>query len=186
MYCALADSCRYDSIIYYLSIWYTRKELGTRLGIFYAALTASSAFGGLLAFGMFQIKNESYFRWSYLFFLEGGLTIFWALVIFLSLPSDTASAWFLSEAEKHVAARRLQLDSVQNLETGFKFKEAISEFTTFHGWLRCVLAFAIGVVLTSNANFLAMIVARLGYSTVKTNLVCSPTVFLRLLFRTCG
>ncbi|KAL3956154.1 hypothetical protein ACCO45_009000 [Purpureocillium lilacinum] len=40
-----------DSVIYYLSIWYTRAELATRIGIFYAALVASSAFGGLFAYG---------------------------------------------------------------------------------------------------------------------------------------
>ncbi|KAL2418597.1 MFS-type transporter efuF [Exophiala dermatitidis] len=170
VFVGLFESGFLASIIYYLSIWYTRKELGTRLGIFYAALTASSAFGGLLAFGMFQIDTGHYFRWSYLFFLEGGLTLCWAIVIFFALPSDTQSAWFLSDAEKQVAVRRLQVDSVQNLEQKFNLKEALSEFTTFHGYLRCVLGFAIGVVLTSNANFLAMIVARLGYSTVKTNL----------------
>ncbi|CAK7231728.1 hypothetical protein SBRCBS47491_008029 [Sporothrix bragantina] len=160
------------SVIYYLSTWYTRRELASRIGIFYAALVASSAFGGLFAYGMFQIKNEKYFRWSYLFFLEGGLTMAWALVIYIAMPSSPQTAWFLNQNEKIVAQQRLEQDSISSsLEsTKFRWKEALSEFTTLHGYIRLCLSFVGGTVLTSNANFLAIVVQRLGYSVVKTNL----------------
>ncbi|RSM18306.1 hypothetical protein CDV31_002825 [Fusarium ambrosium] len=159
------------SVIYYLSIWYTRRELASRIGIFYAALTASSAFGGLLAYGMFQVTPSSgYFRWSYLFFLEGGMTVFWSVICFLVLPVDTQSAWFLNPTEKEVAVLRLEHDSVQSLSTEFSWRESLSEFTTPHGYIRIVLSFVMGVILTSNANFLAMVVRRLGHGVVKTQL----------------
>ncbi|KAK2594290.1 hypothetical protein QQS21_007996 [Conoideocrella luteorostrata] len=116
------------SVIYYLSIWYTRKELATRIGIFYAALVASSAFGGLLAYGMFHIRGGPYPSWAYLFFLEGGLTMLWAIVLFSLLPSGTDTAWFLNKKEKDVARLRLIQDSVTNLQTPFRWKEALGEF----------------------------------------------------------
>ncbi|KAH7014555.1 major facilitator superfamily domain-containing protein [Microdochium trichocladiopsis] len=159
------------SVIYYLSVWYTRKELGSRLGIFYGSLVASSAFGGLLAYGMFQVKpGPGYFRWSYLFFLEGGMTTLWAVVCFFLVPSDTQSAWFLNEAEKQAAKARLQKDSVETSEGNFNLGQALSEFKTPHGWIRIVIVFVAGTVLTSNANFLAMVVTRLGLSVIQTNL----------------
>ena len=70
-----------------------------------------------------------------------------------------------------MAHLRLEQDSVSTLESKFNWMEALSEFTTPHGYIRLCIAFVAGTVLTSNANFLAMIVARLGYSVVKTNLV---------------
>jgi MFS family permease len=161
----------FHSTIYYLSIWYTRKELASRIGVFYAALTASSAFGGLLAYGMFQIEGGSYFPWSYLFFLEGGLTILCGIILAVVLPSGPQSAWFLKPREKDVAILRLEQDSVSTVDTKFNWKEAFGEFYTPHGYLRCALSFCGGTLLTSNANFLAMVVARLGYDVVKTNLV---------------
>lgn len=164
-----------DSVIYYLSIWYTRAELATRIGIFYAALVASSAFGGLFAYGMFHIHGGSRPNWSYLFFLEGGLTILWALVLLALLPSSTSSAWFLNDEEKATACARLEQDSVTSLEGGFSWREAFGEFRTVHGYIRIVMSFTAGVTLTSNANFLAMIVKRLGYSVIKTNLVSEHT-----------
>ncbi|KAJ9149114.1 Retrograde regulation protein 2 [Pleurostoma richardsiae] len=158
------------SCMFYLSLWYTRKELATRIGIFYASLVSASAFGGLLSFGMFQLTPGKYYTWSYLFFLEGSITMFWAILIFLGLPSSTQSAWWLNKAEKEIAQLRLEQDSVQSLESKFAWGEAFLEFRSLHGYIRVVLSFLSGIVLTSNANFLAMVVRRLGYGTVKTNL----------------
>jgi MFS family permease len=137
--------------------------LASRIGVFYAALTASSAFGGLLAYGMFQIEGGPYFRWSYLFFLEGGLTILCGIIMAFVLPSCPQSAWFLKPVEKEVAILRLEQDSVSTVDTSLNWKEAFGEFYTPHGYLRCALAFCGGTLLTSNADFLAMVVARLGY-----------------------
>uniref|UniRef100_A0A0B7K8I7 Major facilitator superfamily (MFS) profile domain-containing protein n=1 Tax=Bionectria ochroleuca TaxID=29856 RepID=A0A0B7K8I7_BIOOC len=158
------------SVIYYISLWYTRTELASRIGIFYAALTSSSAFGGLLAFGMFQLNSKKYFQWSYLFILEGSLSLFWAILTFLVLPRQTSTAWFLSKQERDIAAARLAQDSVPSAESKFNLKESFSEFLTVHGYIRVVISFVSGTILTSNANFLAMIVRRLGFSGIKTNL----------------
>ncbi|CAI6070555.1 unnamed protein product [Clonostachys chloroleuca] len=158
------------SVIYYLSLWYTRTELASRIRIFYAALTSSSAFGGLLAFGMFQLNSDKYFQWSYLFILEGSLSLFWAILTFLVLPRQTSTAWFLSKQERDIAAARLAQDSVASAESKFNLKESFSEFFTVHGYIRIVISFISGTILTSNANFLAMIVRRLGFNVIKTNL----------------
>ncbi|KAK4090806.1 retrograde regulation protein 2 [Purpureocillium lilacinum] len=174
-----------SSVIYYLSIWYTRAELATRIGIFYAALVASSAFGGLFAYGMFHIHGGSRPNWSYLFFLEGGLTILWALVLLALLPSSTSSAWFLTDEEKATACARLEQDSVTSLEGGFSWREAFGEFRTVHGYIRIVMSFTAGVTLTSNANFLAMIVKRLGYSVIKTNLYTVAPALTGAVFLVC-
>lgn len=161
----------FPRVIYYLSLWYTRPELGSRIGIFYASLVASSAFGGVLAYGVFRIEGTSYFRWSYLFFLEGSLTVAWGIILFFTLPGGTQTAWFLTTNEKEATRRRLQQDSPSTLDTGFRWSDAFLEYRTPHGWIRFIFSFVGGTLLTSNANFLAMVVARLGYDTLKTNLV---------------
>ncbi|CAH0047345.1 unnamed protein product [Clonostachys solani] len=160
------------SVFYYLSVWYTRSELATRIGIFYGALVASSAFGGLLSYGMFQVTAQNgYFRWSYLFFLEGGLTVCWSLVVFFFLPSDVQSAWFLTESEKTTAIERLKRDSVESLDSSYTLSEFFTEFKAPHIYIRLISTFIQGVTLTSNANFLAMIIKGLHFSTIRTNLL---------------
>ena len=158
---------------YYLSKWYPHAELASRAGIFYAALVASSAFGGLLAYGMFQIRDDGYFQWSYLFFLEGGLTVLWALLLGISLPSEPHQAWFLSPLERRAASMRVNMEAGNSPagQDNFEWRQALRDLMTAHVLLRFIMNFLGGTILTSNANFLAMIVKRLGYGTVKTNLV---------------
>lgn len=139
----------------------------------YAASVGASAFGGLLAFGVFHITSGSLYSWSYLFILEGCLTVLIAFIALLVLPKSPRAAYFLSEAEKNVAEKRILLDSVESLENHFNWTEALSEFKAPHIYIRIVLMFNAGVLVGSNGNFLAIITARLGYSVVKTNLVIS-------------
>ena len=55
------------------SSFYRRGELARRLALFYAAQSIASAFSGLLAFGVFQIKTGSLADWRYLFIIEGSV-----------------------------------------------------------------------------------------------------------------
>lgn len=61
-------------------------------------------------------------------------------------------------------------DSVEALQTVFSWNEATSEFRTPHPYIRMITGITFCVVLNSNGNFLAIIVSRLGYDTVKTKL----------------
>jgi MFS family permease len=67
----MAESAFFPLVIYYQTTFYRRGELARRLAIFYAASSIASAFGGLLSFGVFQIKTGSLADWRYLFIIEG-------------------------------------------------------------------------------------------------------------------
>jgi hypothetical protein len=125
----------------------------------------------LIAFGVFQMTNVSHFLWSYLFWIEGSLSLAVAILAFFVLPKNSQTAWFLNDAEKSVAELRLKIDSLPESTSKINWHEAFSEFRTPHPYIRAIVGLAGAVLLTANANFLAIIVSRLGYSTVKTNLV---------------
>jgi len=82
----MAESAFFPLVIYYQTLFYRRHELARRLAIFYAASNIAYAFGGLLAFGMFQLHGGLLPSWKYLFALEGGLTVLGAVVAFAFLP----------------------------------------------------------------------------------------------------
>lgn len=160
------------SVVFYLSKWYTRSEIASRIAVFYAGAVVASAFGGLLAYGMFHIKPSGHlFVWSYLFILEGCLTCLVAIIAYFVLPKDIPNAWFFTQGEKEVAEARMQLEFMQNRSGKWVWSEAISEFKTIHGWARVVIAFSVGILPNASANFLAIMTVRLGYSVTKTNLV---------------
>src|ERR1700760_2760218 len=89
---------------------------------------------------------------------------------FLYLPKSASEAKFLSEEEKHTAYMRIQMDSSSIVNEPFNLKEALKIFRmpVAYGFLGIEICLV--VPLHSVSLFLPQIVARLGYSKVKTNL----------------
>jgi MFS family permease len=164
-----------SSVVFYLSKFYTRSEVASRIGIFYAGAAAASAFGGLLAYGIFHIQGGRLYSWSYLFILEGCLTCLAAIISYFVLPGEPAHAWFLAPSERKVVEARIMVGMAQEECEGkeFSWSEAIQQFKTVHIYARALIAVCYGVLPASSANFLAIMVNSLGYSVTKTNLVSS-------------
>lgn len=57
------------SLVFYLTTFYTRGELGKRIAVFYSCNCLSGAFSGLIAFGVFQMESHLH-GWQILFLLE--------------------------------------------------------------------------------------------------------------------
>ncbi|KAI3573525.1 retrograde regulation protein 2 [Fusarium oxysporum f. sp. albedinis] len=160
------------SVVIYLASFYTRADIASRLGLFYAAAVVAAAFGGLLAFGVFHINpaDESLYRWSYLFIIEGSLTVLIGAALYFLLPGTLRTAKWLEPDEKDAAEQRLLKSSVDKVESKIVWSEIVMELRSVHLYARSVIGFCFGILLASNANFLPIITARLGYSVVKTNL----------------
>lgn len=150
--------------------FYRRGELARRLAIFYAAQSIASAFGGLLAFGVFQIESDTIAEWRYLFVIEGCCTILFSIFAFFYLPQSAATAKFLSPEEKELAYYRMQVDSSSVVNEKFNLRESFKIFREWTSWLILAIEICLGVPLQSVQLFLPQIVARLGYNAVKTNL----------------
>jgi predicted DCC family thiol-disulfide oxidoreductase YuxK len=106
-----------------------------------------------------------------LFLLEGGLTILSAVAAFFILPKDLKRAYFLTKEQREVGINKMLADSLDQEDAGFNWSDAFREFKTIHIYIRIVIIFSFGVLIGTNSNFLPIIVRRLGYSVVKTNLV---------------
>lgn len=48
-----------------MSLWYTRKEYGRRIGFFWSFSSLAGACGGLIAFGISQIQNDALATWQW-------------------------------------------------------------------------------------------------------------------------
>ncbi|KAL4894463.1 major facilitator superfamily domain-containing protein [Aspergillus ambiguus] len=166
----MAESGFFPLVIYYLTTFYRRGELARRLAIFYAASNIANAFSGLIAFGVFQIKGSSLPNWRYLFIIEGGVTVLFAVFAYLYLPRSAAEAKFLSPEEKELAFHRIQVDSSAVVNEKFVLREALGIFKHPSTYIFLCIECCIGVPIQAVALFMPQIIERLGYATVKTNL----------------
>ncbi|KAJ5423093.1 Major facilitator superfamily domain general substrate transporter [Penicillium cf. griseofulvum] len=168
----MAESAFFPLVIYYQTTasFYRRGELARRLAIFYAAQTIASAFSGLLAFGIFRINTGPLAPWRYLFLIEGGGTILFALFALWYLPRSASEASFLTPEEKELAYIRLQIDSSSVVNEKLDIRDAFRVFRHGTSWVILGIQICLGVPLQAVQLFLPVIIQRLGYSTVKTNL----------------
>lgn len=150
--------------------FYRRGELARRLAIFYAAQSIASAFSGLLAFGVFRIDSGPLASWRYLFLIEGGGTVLFAIFTLWYLPRSSTEATFLSDDEKTLAFRRMQLDSSAVVNERLNIRDSLRIFKHGTSWAIIGIQICLGVPLQSVQLFLPVIIKRLGYDTVKTNL----------------
>ncbi|KAF7563698.1 hypothetical protein G7046_g395 [Stylonectria norvegica] len=171
--------------VFYLTLFYTRGELGFRIAIFFGSALLAAAFSGLISYGVFQINNTAIRGWQYLFLIEGGLTVIFATGAFFWLPETPDTAWFLDEKEKEAAKLRLLRDGSQSVGSEFSFKEAFASWNNWKFFPWCVISFTYPVAFATSSNFLPLVLRRLGYSTVVTNLLTVPPNFLGFFILLC-
>jgi MFS family permease len=131
----MSESAFFPLVIYYQTTFYRRGELARRLALFYAAQSIASAFGGLLAFGVFHIKTGAIANWRYLFVIEGSCTVAFSGFAYWYLPYSAAEASFLTEEEKKIAFHRMQVDSSSVVNEKFNFKDSVKIFKHPTSWL---------------------------------------------------
>ncbi|KAJ7125610.1 MFS general substrate transporter [Mycena crocata] len=164
------ESPMLPAVVYYLSTFYKRNELASRVGLFYAAASIAGAFSGLIAYGVFHIQHSKYHAWQFLFWIEGAGTIVFAVFAWFWLPR-TPSTWdFLTPRQKEIARSRILADSSVVIDEAIDIKDAFRPFKSVLYWIWILISLSLGVPLASVNNFLPQIISSLKYSPVKTNL----------------
>lgn len=97
-----------------LSIFYTRKEIATRISILYTGNILATAFAGLIAAGVFAGMDDlaGLAGWQWLFILQGAVTFVVAVSAAFILPDDPLKTKWLTPEERELAHNRIQADTV--------------------------------------------------------------------------
>ncbi|RMZ81727.1 hypothetical protein DV738_g2102, partial [Chaetothyriales sp. CBS 135597] len=177
----------FPGVLFYLSKWYTKKELALRMSIFFAGSLLSGAFGTLIAAGILEGLDgaRGISAWQWLYIIEGVITIAVGIVVAILLPDFPQNWKALSPEMRHVAIRRLAIEAAetdQDEESGGK-----------SAWIGCKLAFtdpktyilAIAYMGATAAagfqNFFPTLTATLGYNRfISLLLVAPPYIFVTI------
>ncbi|KAI0016543.1 major facilitator superfamily domain-containing protein [Xylariomycetidae sp. FL0641] len=180
------EAAYFPGCLYYLSCWYTRKELGLRTALLYSGALISGAFSGLISAGITANMDgaQGLGAWQWLFIIEGVITIGIAFLAYFILPNFPRTTSWLSEEERALAVWQLEEDigeddwidsEHQSLWHGAKL--AFADIKTY---VLLVLLFGI-VASGSVTNFFPTVVSTLGYSNVVTLLLTSPPYVLAVI-----
>lgn len=106
------------------SMYYTREEQPSRLLFWYATNGIAIIAGGLFAYGVGNI-NGTIPLWKYPFIICGALSTCWSIVLFFALPSNPATAWFLTKEERAIAINRVRSNQTGIENKTFRKEQAV-------------------------------------------------------------
>ncbi|KAK7035976.1 MFS domain-containing protein [Favolaschia claudopus] len=168
----------FPGLVLYLSFFYPRLRLQTRITTFFSAASLSGAFGGIMAYGIVKLDGKSgHSGWQWIFLIEGTITVFIGLVAFFFLPDSPDHARFLNDEEKTYIKAKLREDGAIDGDddaSAFSWGEVTKAFTSIQVLLCGIVFFFGGVILYSLAYFTAPIVQSLGYTAAKAQLMSVP------------
>ncbi|KAL4954019.1 major facilitator superfamily domain-containing protein [Aspergillus filifer] len=172
----ITEAPYYPGALYMLSIFYTRKEIATRISVLYTGNILATAFAGLIAAGVFEGMDDlaGITGWQWLFILQGAVTFVVAAGAIFILPDDPLNTRWLTEEERQLAHARILADTVgarHQTSTFSGVKEAARDPRV---WL---FAFMQHMHLAANGfkNFFPTAVETLGFNrTITLVLTCPP------------
>ncbi|KAG8844351.1 hypothetical protein FRB96_003075 [Tulasnella sp. 330] len=158
--------------------------IGFRMSLFIGSAAAAGVFGGLLAYGVQQIKNAPIQNWRILFLIDSLPVILAGFVCFFILPSRPATTRWLNEEERALALSRIGKETTQETHATFNRRHFFMAVKDYRLALCYVIYMGINIALSSLGNFLPAIVASLGYSGSKAQLMTVPPYSAAFVFMT--
>jgi len=179
------EAAFFPGALFLLSKWYKRDELGLRTAILYCGNIISNAFGALIASGILggMQGKLGHSAWRWLFYIEGALTVFIAIIAMFVLPDFPATTSWLTPQERALAIRRMEEDAgvgdeAQTEGTHSGLYLAVTDWKVW--WLSFALTAQV-VALSFNAYF-PTLSATMGFNPTVTLLLCAPPFVFTALF----
>lgn len=173
----IVEAPYFPGALFLLSSWYTRKELALRTSILYSGSLLSGGFGGLVGAGIQSGLDgaKGLPAWKWLFIIESAVTVFVALSAMFILPDFPHTTRFLTEQERAIATRRLQISGSGSRDTEkgsvlHGLRLAVGDYKV---WL---LALVIITKTSAGAvtSFIPTLVKTFEYGKIETLLLVAP------------
>ncbi|KAM0651855.1 hypothetical protein ACHAO3_003389 [Verticillium nonalfalfae] len=168
--------------LYTLSLWYKGPELSKRFALYFMGNGFATASGGLLAYGILQMRGVTGLAgWQWLFILEGLLTLvagFCFFALFPGIPSNPVSLLgvrFFTDREITILRDRIIIDDPNKATTKTSInlgdlQRAVADYKLWPHILLTSVGLAPSIALWSYAP---SIVNSFGYERLQSNALTS-------------
>jgi MFS family permease len=170
----IVEAGLFPGVIYTFSMYYKRKERTIRCSFYFSAAAASGAFGGVLAYGLGRINAGGKPGWSWIFIVEGLLTVVVGVIAYFLVPTWPSKTKHLTTREKAILEHRLQNDSDAVEIEGFQWSEVFRATKSPQVYGYCFLFHGFSFGLYTLSLFIPTIIQGLGYKSWEAQLLSVP------------
>ena len=161
----------------FTSQWYTKKEQGTRTGIWFSFNGWAQIFGGFLAYGIsvgVKRHGSAIAAWRLVFLATGLLTLAIGVLFLIFVPDNQLNARWLSKDDRRLAIERVRVNQQGIGNKHFKLhqlKEALLDPLT---WAFMFYALTSDIPNGGISNFFSQLIVSFGYTPDESLLYGTP------------
>ncbi|KAI1313221.1 nicotinamide mononucleotide permease [Xylaria venustula] len=183
VFLGVVEAIFFPGALYFLSLFYNRKQYALRAAILYSGSQLGNAFGTLFAIGVLRLDGQRGLSgWRWLFLIEGVLTSGLALLFSLILPNSNQKVIGMTQIERDWVQWNMISDQGQNnnaeeISNKQGFILAVTDPKT---WLLTGTLYSIFIV-SSLTNFFPSVVGGLGFNRTTTYGLTAPPFVLSVI-----
>lgn len=190
----LAEASYIPSAIYTLSTWYRKRELGTRVAVFFFGMFGGNALSPILASGILRLEGVGGIKgWQWIFLLEGVLTTAVGFVLLGVLPGSPDEPWPLLKSglvaftEKDLCILRERLESDDSEKrtgaqgTSIPWKLVRQTIMHYKRWPSYLSTFCIFATWSPLTTYTPSILVSLGFDRTTANALAAVGASLALV-----
>ncbi|KAI0206782.1 nicotinamide mononucleotide permease [Astrocystis sublimbata] len=183
VFLGVVEAVFFPGALYFLTLFYNRKQYALRAAILYAGSQLGNAVGSLFAIGVLKLDGQrGLVGWRWLFLIEGVLTTGLAILFALILPNSNKKILGMSSIECewvqwNMLADQGQKNDSEEISNKQGFILAITDPKT---WLLVGTLYSIYIV-SALTNFFPSVVESLGYDRTTTYGLTAPPFVLAVI-----
>ncbi|KAL6407832.1 hypothetical protein AUP68_08857 [Ilyonectria robusta] len=179
----IAEATITPGFMFLTSTWYTRDEMPTRVGIWFAGNAVGGLVASLFAFAIGHLDNSSISPWRWMYLILGIATFLWAIPMFFFLPDTISEAKFLTPKERRIATERTLTAGTGSTENAhWKWDQVQECLIDPKTWLIFGIELLTQIPNGGSQSFANIVVKSFGFTSLQSTLINIPYSLLSAAF----
>ncbi|KAF1361888.1 MFS general substrate transporter [Lizonia empirigonia] len=169
----------------FTSQWYTKKEQGSRTGIWFSFNGWAQIFGGCLAYGIAvgcRKTGTTIEPWKIIFLVTGLLTISVGLLFLYIMPDNQLNCRWLSKEDQILAIERVRVNQQGIGNTHYKLYQLKEALLDPLSWAFFFYALIADIPNGGISNFFSQLIVGFGYTAEESLLYGTPGGAVEVVF----
>ncbi|KAF9031255.1 MFS general substrate transporter [Hymenopellis radicata] len=169
------ESGLFPALLYIISTWYRRHETQKRMAFFYMFSLTVSGFSPILAYVFSLLDGKRGIAgWSWIFIIEGSLTLCLGVLTFFFVPDFPDKNKFLSAEQTAIVLERIEKDRGDSLPDPLTREKILHHLKDWTIWTYGIMLACSSIPSYMLAYFISIILSGMGYGKTGSLLLSAP------------
>ncbi|THV05149.1 MFS general substrate transporter [Dendrothele bispora CBS 962.96] len=169
----------FPALVFIITTWLVRNAIRNWLAAFYITSILIGGFSAIFAYGLsFLAGIGGLGGWSWIFIVEGGLTLVFGFVAYFYLPEFPDNNTFLSLEETQIVLRRIENDRCDSMPDQLSIVKVLHHLLDWKVWIYGIMYMCATIPAYAIGFFVTIILSGMGWDLEHSLLLSScPYVF---------